>query len=150
CPVPELPDEFADQVMERVRPYVHRAQRRPVTWLAAAGILGAISLWIWERHANPPRGSLTTLPEAVASDSGTDPDVNDCLFPELANSNMVDGREPVALAAVKPVSELLRAIGRSLESPVQPIANSTSQAMNNLFKDCAAAEPYIFPIPMMR
>jgi hypothetical protein len=54
----------------------------------------------------------------------------------------------VLVEAVEPVSELIRTVGRSLQSPVRPITTATADALNNLLGELP--EPDSIMLPGMR
>ena len=131
--------------------------RRPTFWLAAAAILLAVvGLWTW----------LSTIrsgePRTIADNSRTatdhspvtthhSPASDEPLFPELAATDAVDSRDSVVfLQAVEPVSEILRAISRSLGSPVRPVAASASEAFGNFIRELPDPDSPMMSMPGVR
>jgi hypothetical protein len=148
--VPPVPVRLSDRVCQTSIESPRRRSLQPLMWLVAACVLVALGLWLRNAPSDPASQVASneldkpgSQPDAVAGDGA--------LFPELADSHTADLREPIALVdAVEPISQLLRAFGKSLGGPVRPIAASTSEAMSTLLKELPDPESYPVPIPMLR
>lgn len=82
------------------------------------------------------KGSITELAQGEA------------LFPGLLGADGTDPREPLLRAqAVEPVSEIVRAVGRSVTNPIRPLATATTEAVNELFGELP--QPELPDIPGM-
>ena len=124
--------------------------RARIVWLAAAAsLLAAVGLRAWQsknRETEPPmladRSPLTTHHS---------PSPDEPLFPELADAIAGDPRDGIVLVeAVEPVTEIFRAVGRSLGSPVRPIAVNATEALGNLIKDIPEPDSPMMSMPGMR
>jgi hypothetical protein len=146
-PLPPAPEGFAERICVAAQQSPHRVRLRRLAWLAAACFVAAVAVWTIRRAVVLDEPMITIAERAPVQQSRA----ADLPFPELTGSGAGDSREPVALVdAVEPVSELLRAFGRSLGSPVRPIAISTSEAVGNLLKGLPDPDSYSVPIPVMR
>lgn len=162
-PVPS--DNLTDRIMAAIdvrSPTVRL--RRAIGWLAAAAtLLAAIGLWSWQSKRAGPDVPLASNDRPIAVDDLSNsthdtivttndlPAADEPLFPELADSHSADSRDSVVLVeAVEPVSEIFRAVGRSLGSPVRPIAASATEAFGNLIKDIPESDSMMMSVPGMR
>lgn len=132
--------------------------RRPLLGLAAAAsLLAALGLWAWQsnhRGTEPlriaDRSPLTPGTPGPRSIHHS-PNPDEPIFPELADATAGDPRDAIVLVdAVEPVSEIFRAVGRSLGSPVRPIAVNATQALGNLLKDIPEPDSPMMSMPGMR
>ena len=100
---------------------------------AAATVLLAIGWWLLPSPGDndqPPPISLDQSPLTTHL-SPTD----DLLFPELADADSSNSQGAVLPQAVEPMSQIFRAVGRSLAIPVRPIASVTSDALDTLMSE---------------
>jgi hypothetical protein len=144
---PRVSPGLADRVCSAAELHAPRPRKRSIVWLAAAIVLGALGLGT--RWVVPPHHPVTELAHRPSVAARSIPE--DALFPELTGPNVTDSRESFAIMeAVEPVSRLFQAFGKTLGSPVRPIAISTSEAMSNLLKELPDPESPAIPIQIMR
>lgn len=158
--VPAPSDDLTQRIVaaalsDRLTPPRFRAQ---IVYLAAAAsLLGAVGLWAWQskHRATEPlpiadRLHVTPVASGLSSTHGS-PTPDEPLFPELADATAGDPRDGIVLIeAVEPVTEIFRAVGRSLGSPVRPIAVSATEALGNLIKDIPDPDSPMMSMPGMR
>ena len=119
-------------------------------WFAAAAVLLAATGW-WMRHPGTRNGLSPTLAENSSFPTHHTPALDSPLFPELGSDGAGDSRDGVIFAdAVEPVSEIFRAISRSLGSPVRPAAATATEALGNFFKDLPDPESPMMSVPGMQ
>jgi hypothetical protein len=124
--------------------------RRAIAWLAvAASLLAAIALWGWQTNTYQPEPVRLVNHSPLTTHHS--PDHDEPLFPELADASAGDPRDSVVLVeAVEPVSEIFRAVGRSLGNPVRPIATNATEALGNLIREVPEPDSPMMSMPGMR
>jgi hypothetical protein len=172
--IPAPSDDLTDRIVaaaEKVRSPTIRL-RRSIGWLAAAAsLLAALGLWSWRSNLRTSELALVTnqpfptthhsslIPGAPGLRSTHhspltthhSPVPDEPLFPELADALSGDPRDSVVLVdAVEPISEIFRAVGRSLGSPVRPIAVNATEALGNLIKDIPEPDSPMMSMPGVR
>ena len=143
--VPEPTARLTDNILAEVLP---RSITSPRWWLgpavslaAAASLLIALAIKFGPTRPDPESAANG---KAIAPD-GSQANQDELLFPEL------DGRDEAMLVdAVGPVSEILRVVGRTLGSPVRPIALSATEAFESLLRDLPEADASMMSVPGMR
>jgi hypothetical protein len=148
APSRDLTDRIvAAVVRDRLTPARSRTR---LAWLAAAAsLIAAVGLWAWQskqREIEP-----ATVAVRVPITAHTSPSPDDPLFPELADATSGDPRDGIVFVeAVEPVTEIFRAVGRSLGSPVRPIAANATEALSNLIKEIPEPDSPMMSMPGMR
>ncbi len=153
---PQPPQGFSERVLDAFEKdrAVHPRWRLPALGLAAAAsLLLALGWWLkpnsTDDDANPMIGRISQDDNHSPLTTHDSP-ASGRLFPELAD-DAEDTRDGVVLVeAVEPVSQLFLAVGRSLGSPVRPIAISATEALENLIRDIPDPDSMMMPVPGMR
>ncbi len=110
----------------------------------AASVLVAAAAWAWSAHprnaAQPP--TIAKTPEARPS--RTDSRREEPLFPEWGTADR--GEDEIAIVqAAEPLATALRDLARTIGSPVRPIANATSQAVETFFNELPDTDLSMMP-----
>ncbi len=149
APAAELTDRIV-AVINRNQPILSRPIR-PFVWrVAAACIFGTVAFWTWQTlNRNTELPTLGLVPPAAPLPASS----SELLFPDLELTGAGDPRDGVVLVeAVEPVAQIFRAVGRSLGSPVRPIAVTATEALGTFIKDLPEPDSLMIPIsvPGMR
>jgi hypothetical protein len=155
---PQPSPDLTRRILESIRPSAPRRWwlKPAIALAAAASLLFALAWWILPRSGDAagqpvvaeasPRaadGNASIAPETPATGS-THMAADEPLFPDD------DARgEPLLADAVEPVTQIVRAFGRSLGSPVRPIAVGATEMIGNFFKDLPDAEESMMSLPGM-
>ncbi len=158
--------ELTDRVMAALAT-TPASRRRWAGWsvplATAAGLVLSLTWWsAWPTV--PPRDRPSAAPQpaeySVVStqnsvrDIGSGPAADDSgslLFPKLAES---DGGASTGDAligeAMRPVSQMAHAFGRTLQRPARPIGLVASEAISNLLRDLPDPNTTMMSMPLMR
>ena len=138
APSKNLTDRVLVAARERrvLRPTTHMWRGIAPRLAVAATVLLAVGWWL-ALQVNRSGEATDSAPDFPASSAAKSPPASDeLLFPELAQLESTDSEDGAMLVqAVEPMSQVLRAVGRSFRIPVRPIASATSGAIDALMNE---------------
>jgi hypothetical protein len=147
-PSPELTDRIMATLSAAPAP-----RRRAAGWLVPLATAAGLALSLTWRLAAPPVTpsdqpiSVPQQPPSLAREGAAESP----LFPELAEVDE-DGSTDDALIgeAMRPVSQMAQAFGRTLQRPARPIGLAASEAIGNLLRDLPDPNTTMMSMPLMR
>ncbi|MBI3469653.1 MAG: zf-HC2 domain-containing protein [Planctomycetes bacterium] len=151
-PVP--PPDLTQQIIQAATA-VRPGEKQRGSWLrgpaprlaAAAAVLLVIGWWLLSSRENNDQPLPINLDPSPLTADLSPP--NELLFPELADAGSTIDHDGTLLSqAVEPVSQIFRAVGRSLAIPVRPLASATSGALDSLMGELP--DPGLSEMPGLR